>query len=162
MSYRAILSVLTAHSSTPNPLTTADIHPLVEPHLNGAVRQRAIEARLEVEVQAFERHRLQEKRPCSCGVLEEAARTTAAQGPCPEGGTECFRLTKKQSTKHTIKPDGRSAGPADFQETADQYREAEGDDPLYPRTVTPVDPGLGRHQPHLLGPQLLQQSSASS
>jgi hypothetical protein len=26
---------------------TADIHPLVEPHLNGAVRQRAIEARLE-------------------------------------------------------------------------------------------------------------------
>lgn len=36
---------------------TADIHPLVEPHLNGAVRQRAIEARLEVEVQAFERHR---------------------------------------------------------------------------------------------------------
>jgi hypothetical protein len=32
----------------------------VEPHLNGAVRQRAIEARLEVEVQyvqAFERHR---------------------------------------------------------------------------------------------------------
>ena len=27
---------------------TADIHPLVEPHLNGAVRQRAIEARLEV------------------------------------------------------------------------------------------------------------------
>jgi hypothetical protein len=29
---------------------TADIHPLVEPHLNGAVRQRAIEARLEVEV----------------------------------------------------------------------------------------------------------------
>ncbi|KGO69302.1 protein of unknown function DUF4219 [Penicillium italicum] len=36
---------------------TADIHPLVEPHLHGAVRQRAIEARLEVEVQAFERHR---------------------------------------------------------------------------------------------------------
>ncbi|KAJ5919414.1 hypothetical protein N7466_010357 [Penicillium verhagenii] len=36
---------------------TADIHPLVEPHLAGAVRQRAIEARLEVEVQAFERHR---------------------------------------------------------------------------------------------------------
>ncbi|OQD78121.1 hypothetical protein PENANT_c086G01457 [Penicillium antarcticum] len=36
---------------------TADIHPLVEPHLNGAVRQLAIEARLEVEVQAFERHR---------------------------------------------------------------------------------------------------------
>lgn len=36
---------------------TADIHPLVEPHLNGAVRQRAIDARLEVEVQAFERHR---------------------------------------------------------------------------------------------------------
>jgi hypothetical protein len=36
---------------------TADIIPLVEPHLNGAVRQRAIEARLEVEVQAFERHR---------------------------------------------------------------------------------------------------------
>ncbi|CAG8350697.1 unnamed protein product, partial [Penicillium salamii] len=36
---------------------TADIHPLVEPHLYGAVRQRAIEARLEVEVQAFERHR---------------------------------------------------------------------------------------------------------
>jgi hypothetical protein len=39
-----------------NPIT-ADIHPLVEPHLVGAVRQRAIEARLEVEVQAFERHR---------------------------------------------------------------------------------------------------------
>ncbi|CEJ62706.1 hypothetical protein PMG11_11199 [Penicillium brasilianum] len=36
---------------------TADIIPLVEPHLNGAVRQRAIEARLEVEVQAFERHK---------------------------------------------------------------------------------------------------------
>ena len=36
---------------------TADIHPLVEPHLNGAVRQRAIDARLEAEVQAFERHR---------------------------------------------------------------------------------------------------------
>ncbi|KAJ5743432.1 hypothetical protein N7533_010534 [Penicillium manginii] len=36
---------------------TADIHPLVESHLVGAVRQRAIEARLEVEVQAFERHR---------------------------------------------------------------------------------------------------------
>ncbi|OKP09910.1 hypothetical protein PENSUB_4682 [Penicillium subrubescens] len=36
---------------------TADISPLVEPHLNGAVRQRAIEARLEVEVQAFERHK---------------------------------------------------------------------------------------------------------
>ena len=36
---------------------TADIHPLVEPHLVGAVRQRAIEARLEAEVQAFERHR---------------------------------------------------------------------------------------------------------
>jgi hypothetical protein len=36
---------------------TADIMPLVEPHLNGAVRQRAIEARLEVEVQAFERHK---------------------------------------------------------------------------------------------------------
>ena len=35
---------------------TADIHPLVEPHLVGAVRQRAIEARLEVEVQAFQRH----------------------------------------------------------------------------------------------------------
>ncbi|KAJ5559483.1 hypothetical protein N7513_001882 [Penicillium frequentans] len=30
---------------------------LVEPHLAGAVRQRAIEARHEVEVQAFERHR---------------------------------------------------------------------------------------------------------
>ncbi|OKP12727.1 hypothetical protein PENSUB_1631 [Penicillium subrubescens] len=36
---------------------TADISPLVEPHLNGAVRQRAIETRLEVEVQAFERHK---------------------------------------------------------------------------------------------------------
>jgi hypothetical protein len=36
---------------------TADITPLVEPHLNGAVRQRAIEARLEAEVQAFERHK---------------------------------------------------------------------------------------------------------
>jgi hypothetical protein len=36
---------------------TADIMPLVEPHLIGAVRQRAIEARLEVEVQAFERHK---------------------------------------------------------------------------------------------------------
>ncbi|KAJ5548919.1 hypothetical protein N7513_006153 [Penicillium frequentans] len=35
----------------------ADIHPLVKPHLTGAVRQRAIEARLKVEVQAFERHR---------------------------------------------------------------------------------------------------------
>ncbi|CAG7979910.1 unnamed protein product [Penicillium salamii] len=31
--------------------------PLGGAHLNGAVRQRAIEARLEVEVQAFERHR---------------------------------------------------------------------------------------------------------
>ncbi|KAJ6003561.1 hypothetical protein N7522_006253 [Penicillium canescens] len=36
---------------------SADIHPLMEPHMVGAVRQRAIEARLEVEVQAFERHR---------------------------------------------------------------------------------------------------------
>jgi hypothetical protein len=36
---------------------TADISPLVEPHLNGALRQRAIKARLEVEVQAFERFR---------------------------------------------------------------------------------------------------------
>jgi hypothetical protein len=36
---------------------TANITPLVEPHLNGAVRQRAIEARLEVQVQAFERHK---------------------------------------------------------------------------------------------------------
>jgi len=36
---------------------TADIYPLMEPHLNRAVRQRAIEARLEVEVQAFERFR---------------------------------------------------------------------------------------------------------
>ncbi|KAJ5909991.1 hypothetical protein N7504_004634 [Penicillium tannophilum] len=36
---------------------TADIHPLVKPHLAGAVRQRAIQARLEVAVQAFERHR---------------------------------------------------------------------------------------------------------
>ncbi|KAJ9482036.1 hypothetical protein VN97_g11412 [Penicillium thymicola] len=36
---------------------SADIHPLAEPHLIGAVRQRANEARLEVEVQAFERHR---------------------------------------------------------------------------------------------------------
>ena len=52
-------------------------------------------------------------------------------------------------------PDGRSAGPADFQETEDQYREGEGDDPLYPRTATLVDSGLGRHQPHLLGPELL-------
>ncbi|GCB28299.1 hypothetical protein AAWM_11184, partial [Aspergillus awamori] len=43
--------------------------------------------------------------------------------------------------------------------TEDQYREGEGDDPLYPRTATPVDPGLGRHQPHLLGPELLQQSA---
>jgi hypothetical protein len=31
---------------------------------------------------------------------------------------------------------------------------------LYPRTATPVDSGLGRHQPHLLGPELLQQSAA--
>jgi hypothetical protein len=68
---------------------------------------------------------------------------------------------KKQHAKHTVKPERRSAGPADFQETVDQYREGEGDDPLYPRTATPVDPGLGRHQPHLLGPGLLQQSAAS-
>ena len=73
---------------------------------------------------------------------------------------EWFRLTKKQFAKYTIKPDGRSAGPADSQETEDQYREGEGDDPLYPRTATPVDPGIGRHQPHLLGPELLQQSAA--
>lgn len=38
-------------------LISADIHLLVEPHLVGAVRQRVIEARLGVEVQAFERHR---------------------------------------------------------------------------------------------------------
>lgn len=36
---------------------TANIQPLVEPHLAGAVRQYMIEARLEAEVQAFERHR---------------------------------------------------------------------------------------------------------
>ncbi|KAI2694761.1 hypothetical protein CBS147372_9600 [Penicillium roqueforti] len=36
---------------------TADIHPLLGIHLNEAVSQGAIEARLEVEVQAFERHR---------------------------------------------------------------------------------------------------------
>jgi hypothetical protein len=54
---------------------TADIHPLVEPHLNGAVRQRAIEARLKVEVQAFERHlngRAAKPRP-----------TTRSSGTCP-------------------------------------------------------------------------------
>ncbi|KAJ5267756.1 hypothetical protein N7478_010564 [Penicillium angulare] len=39
---------------------TADIHPLVEPHCSGPVKQRAIEARLEVEVQAFERHHRRE------------------------------------------------------------------------------------------------------
>ncbi|OKP10396.1 hypothetical protein PENSUB_4185 [Penicillium subrubescens] len=39
------------------PPITADITPLVEPHLNGAVRQRAIEAHVEVEVQAFDRHK---------------------------------------------------------------------------------------------------------
>ena len=49
---------------------TADMHPLVEPHLNGAVRQRAIEARLEVEVQAFERQREWSRREA------EAYRTT--------------------------------------------------------------------------------------
>ncbi|KAJ5742287.1 hypothetical protein N7533_011696 [Penicillium manginii] len=36
---------------------TADISPLVDSHLNGAVRQRAIDTHLEVEIQAFERHR---------------------------------------------------------------------------------------------------------
>ena len=36
---------------------SADIHQGVEPHLNGAVRQRAIETRLELEVQTFERQR---------------------------------------------------------------------------------------------------------
>jgi hypothetical protein len=48
---------------------------LVEPHLNGAVRQRAIEARLKVEVQAFERHlngRAAKPRP-----------TTRSSGTCP-------------------------------------------------------------------------------
>ena len=103
---------------------------------------------------------LQEARPCDHAMLEETARSTAVQGPCPEGRTECFRLTKKSFAKYTIKPDGRSAGPADFQETEDQYREGEGDDPLYSRTATPVDPGLGRHQPYLLGPELLQQPAA--
>lgn len=34
---------------------------------------------------------------------------------------------------------------ADFQETEDQHCEQEGDDPLYPRTATPVGPGLSRY-----------------
>ena len=56
MSCRATFSVPTAYSSTPNLLrrTSTDWW---SPTSNGAVRQRAIEARLEVEVQAFERHR---------------------------------------------------------------------------------------------------------
>jgi hypothetical protein len=72
---------------------------------------------------------LQEARPSGRTVLEETTRTSTAQGPCPEGRTECFRLTKKQVSCHTIKPGGRTAGPADFQEADDQYREGEGGDP---------------------------------
>jgi hypothetical protein len=34
----------------------ADIVPLIGSNLNGAVRQRAIETRLEAEIQAFERY----------------------------------------------------------------------------------------------------------
>ncbi|OKO94928.1 hypothetical protein PENSUB_4812 [Penicillium subrubescens] len=51
---------------------SADINPLVEPHLNEAVRQRAIDARLEVEVQAFERHHEWKPKP-----------TTYSSGTCP-------------------------------------------------------------------------------
>jgi hypothetical protein len=47
----------------------------------------------------------------------------------PEGRKECFRPTKKQVSCYTIKPGGRTAGPADFQEAEDQYREGEGGDP---------------------------------
>lgn len=36
---------------------TADISPLVDSYLNRAVRQRAIDTCLEVEIQAFERYR---------------------------------------------------------------------------------------------------------
>ena len=66
---------------------------------------------------------------------------------------------QETTCKYTVKPERKSAGPADFQGTEDQYREGEGNNHLYPRTATPVDPGLGRHQPYLLGPGLLQQST---
>lgn len=56
---------------------TADTTPLVEPHLNGAVRQRAIEARPEVEVQP------------SLGVEERVFRATGRDGTdqCAEAAT---------------------------------------------------------------------------
>ncbi|KAJ5481506.1 hypothetical protein N7475_000318 [Penicillium sp. IBT 31633x] len=283
---------------------TADIHPLVEPHLNGAVRQRAIEARLEVEVQAFERHREWSRREAEayhtifrylsphisihvagletsrdlwneleeryrrmelatfCELFAQLRETTGErcasardfvdrvrllvhrlnaiapgsigdkthiailltqigpeyilvvdaiqndkdpvnpttignrlsnaeqtvrrkESPVPPQGVpgpsinavqrypkkctycrkrghvvaECWKKQREihPPRDHALKAERR---PADFQETEDQYREGEGDDPLYPRTATPVDPGLGRHQPHLLGPELLQQSAA--
>ena len=41
---------------------TADVLPLIGPNLNGAVRQKAIETRLELEVQGFERY----KNWCKC------------------------------------------------------------------------------------------------
>ncbi|KZN87852.1 hypothetical protein EN45_064130 [Penicillium chrysogenum] len=229
---------------------TADIHPLVEPHLNGAVRQRTIEARLEVEVQAFERHREWSRREAEayhtifrylsphisihvagletsrdlwneleeryrrmelatfCELFAQLRETTGercasapdfvdrvrllvhrlnaiAPGSIGDKAHIAILLTQigpeyilvvdaTQNDKDPVNPttignrlsnaeqtpERRSAGPADFQETEGQYREGEGDDPLYPRTATPVDPGLGCHQPHLLGPELLQQSAA--
>lgn len=90
-------------------------------------------------------------RQCSCckkrgymprEVLEETPCIASSKGPCRQGRTECFRLTKKD---HIIRPGERTAKPADFQELEDQYREGGSNDPLYPRTATPVDPGLSRH-----------------
>ncbi|KOS38795.1 hypothetical protein ACN38_g10386 [Penicillium nordicum] len=74
---------------------------------------------------------------------------------------ECFRLTKKPSNSDdNIKPDAGPVESADSQETQYQYCEGEGDDPVYPRTATPVKPGFSRHQPHLMGPGLLQRHAA--
>ncbi|KAJ9479278.1 hypothetical protein VN97_g13174, partial [Penicillium thymicola] len=115
------------------------------------------EARLEVQVQAFERHREWSRREAEAyhtifrylsphisihvagletsrdlwNELEERYRRMELATFC-----ELFAQVRETTGE-------RSAGSADFQETEDQYREGEGDDPLYPRTATPVDPGHG-------------------
>ncbi|CEJ62229.1 hypothetical protein PMG11_10735 [Penicillium brasilianum] len=291
---------------------TADITPLVEPHLNRAVRQRAIEARLEVEVQAFERHKEWSRREAEayhiifrylspnisvhvagletsrelwneleeryrrmelatfCELFAQLRETTAARyastrefidrvrllvhrlnaiapgsigdrthiailltqiGPeyvlvvdaiqnnkdpvnpttirnrlanaeqtvqrkdattVPHGvsgpsnnasintvqktakkctyykkrgyvAVDCWKKQREQQPPrdHALKTERSVSGSPRHNlqtiPTADQYREGEGDDPLYPRAgfLLSVDPRFGRHQPHLLGSELL-------
>jgi hypothetical protein len=59
-----------------------------------------------------------------------------------KGTARPTRLERTQLFKLFIKPDGRTAGPAGFQETESEYREGEGDDLLYPRARPTVDCGL--------------------